>query len=214
MGELTGGATAALAVAAAAAAVDWWAVQRARRPLEHLAKPATLAALVLAAVALDPADPAQRAWFVAGLVASLAGDVLLMVDERRLGPVDTFTAGLGAFLLGHVAYIVGFAVHGYDVTPAVVLVVAPLAIGPRIVRGARPHGMALPVGLYIAVIAAMFASALASGSATAALGAALFVASDAMIGWSRFVRAFAGHRLAIIITYHVAQALLVVNLTT
>ncbi len=32
-----------------------------------------------------------------------------------------------------------------------------------------------------------------------------------MIGWSRFVRRHPAHDLAIIITYHVAQALLVIS---
>ena len=48
----------------------------------------------------------MRAWFVAALVLSLAGDVFLML------PKDLFVFGLGAFLLGHLAYIVGLHVDG------------------------------------------------------------------------------------------------------
>ena len=64
--------------------------------------------LIACALALDPDDPAVRAWFVAALVLSLAGDVFLML------PQDLFVFGLGSFLLGHIAYIVGMHVDGVD----------------------------------------------------------------------------------------------------
>ena len=50
----------------------------------------------------------MRAWFVAALVLSLVGDVFLML------PQDLFVFGLGSFLLGHIAYIVGMHVDGVD----------------------------------------------------------------------------------------------------
>jgi uncharacterized membrane protein YhhN len=39
----------------------------------------------------------------------------------------------------------------------------------------------------------------------AAIGAVLFYISDALIGWSRFVKDFAQSRLAIMVTYHLGQ---------
>jgi uncharacterized membrane protein YhhN len=48
----------------------------------------------------------------------------------------------------------------------------------------------------------------------AAAGAAAFYCSDALIAWNRFVREQRHGRLAIITTYHVAQALLVASLVT
>jgi hypothetical protein len=60
----------------------------------------------------------------------------------------------------------------------------------------------------------MGACAFASGIALGAIGALLFMTSDALIGEERFVRHRAWQPLAIIVTYHVAQALLVVSLTT
>jgi hypothetical protein len=35
-----------------------------------------------------------------------------------------------------------------------------------------------------------------------------------MIGWSRFVNPFRHHHIAIIVTYHLAQAFLVVSIAT
>jgi hypothetical protein len=43
-------------------------------------------------------------------------------------------------------------------------------------------------------------------------GAALFFTSDALIAWDRFVSPRAWHGLAIIVTYHVAQAGLTLSL--
>src|SRR5688572_2292540 len=92
-----------LALAGVAAAVDWIAVARRPSGGEYLAKPAVLLLLIATAVALDPVDDAQRAWFVIALVLSLAGDILLLPKP------DAFVAGLAAFLLAHVGYVAGFA---------------------------------------------------------------------------------------------------------
>src|SRR5580692_2648877 len=70
-----------MAVAGAAALVDWVAVGTDRTRLEYAAKPAVVAALV-AAAALIPVDRTdlvdRRWWFVAALACCLVGDVLLM----------------------------------------------------------------------------------------------------------------------------------------
>ena len=42
--------------------------------------------------------------------------------------------------------------------------------------------------------------------------AVLFMASDSMIGWKRFVAEFRGADVAIIVTYHLGQVLLVLGL--
>ena len=104
---LTAGAWVALAAAGIFAVGDWVAVARERKTLEYACKPLTMVALIVAAIALEPVNSSQRAWFVAALVLSMLGDVFLMLPDRKLGPADTFTFGLGSFLLGHVAYVVG-----------------------------------------------------------------------------------------------------------
>lgn len=202
-----------IAAAALIAVVDWVAVARRPSAIETVAKPLVLVALIVAALVLDPTDDAMRAWFVVALVLSLAGDVFL------LPRVDRFVAGLGAFLLAHLAYVVGFAVGGVTVAVmpvaalAVALVAAPL--GQRLVAGARASGQGAVVGpviAYVTVISLMVVAAVASGNVVAMAGALAFMASDAVIGWSRFVRPFVGAPLVIMTTYHVGQALLVVSL--
>jgi uncharacterized membrane protein YhhN len=211
--RVTGWSWAFLGAAAVLAAGDWAAVARGSRRLEYACKPGTLLLLIAVAEAVDPASGAERAWFVAALGLSLAGDVLLML------PVDLFTGGLASFLLAHIAYVAGFRARGSSLVALAVafVAVAALAIVPaaRIITALRRsnHGdMVAPVAAYIAVISVMGASAIASGSALAGAGATLFMVSDTLIAWDRFVRRFRGARLAVIVTYHVGQAGLVVSL--
>jgi uncharacterized membrane protein YhhN len=209
---VTGGTFLLLTLALVVAVGDWVAVRHEHRPLEYLCKPLTLVALTGAALALDPHDSAMRAWFVVALVASLVGDVFLML------PGDLFVAGLGSFLVAHLAYVVGFLTDGIDPLPllAGLLVAAGalVALGTPLLRGARRRepALVLPVLAYMAVISAMLVAAAGTGRWVAAAGAGLFYASDAMIGLGRFVRSWAWAPLAIIVTYHVGQALLVLSL--
>lgn len=206
----------ALGVAGIAAVANWWSRWRVHRPTERWSKPLTLVALIGVAIAIEPADPAVRWWFVAALVLSLAGDVFLLGDDRW------FVAGLAAFLAGHVAYVVGFAVAGFDVVArwwligvaaAGVAAVVVLA-GRRIVAGAAARDPALraPVVAYLTVISVMLLAAAGAGNAWAVAGAALFVASDTILGWRQFVASRPWMPPAIMITYHLAQAALVASL--
>ncbi|MEY2407115.1 MAG: hypothetical protein QOG39_2031, partial [Acidimicrobiaceae bacterium] len=128
-------------------------------------------------------------------------------------------AGLGAFLVGHVCYVVGLwldppgALALVVAAVVVVAVVAPVAV--RIVRALRAgddREFAPPVMAYIGVITVMVVSAIASGNVAAGIGAALFASSDTMIAWDRFVRSFAVAPVAIMVTYHLGQGLLVLSL--
>lgn len=192
---------------------DWLAVSHRNAPLEYLCKPLTTGLLVGVALALDPSDPAVRAWFVAALVLSLLGDVLLMV------PRNLFVFGLAAFLLGHVAYVAGMHVDGVEALRFFVgIVLAALAmalVGTLILRGVRAGpdpALAGPVVAYMVVISAMVASAIGVGRPLLVLGAVSFYASDALIAWNRFVRELAHAPVAIMVTYHLAQACLVLSL--
>ena len=202
-----------LAMALVAAVVDWVAVVDDDRKLEYLCKPLTVVLLILAALAIDPDSQNTRTWFVSALVFSLAGDVFLMLKER-----DLFVPGLAAFLLAHLAYVGGFITGGVDALRLVLGVVLAgadvVAVGTRIVNAAHEKApeLVVPVVAYMGVISAMLVFAVGSGNGAALLGALLFFASDAMIGWNRFVRELRWAPLAIMVTYHLAQAALVWSL--
>jgi uncharacterized membrane protein YhhN len=201
-----------LGVTLVAAAIDWVAVAHEHKPVEYLFKPLTLVALAATALSLDPADSTVRAWFVGALVLSLAGDVFLMLPGER------FVPGLGSFLLAHLAYIGGLVAVGLHpagvVAGLVVVGVAYAVVGTRIVAGvsAAEPALVVPVTAYMGVISAMVVCALGTGDALAAAGAVLFYASDALIGWGRFVREHARGRQAVMVTYHLGQVLLVLSL--
>jgi uncharacterized membrane protein YhhN len=207
-----------LVVAALVVAVgDWVAVARGRRSAEYLLKPLTLVGLIAAAIAFRGGEPSARWILVLGALGlSLAGDVFLML------PRDLFLAGLGAFLLAHVAYVFAFntspppmpltAIAGAGVT------VAAAAYYLRL-RPGMGSSMALPAAVYAVAIGAMLTSAIVTAGradwsvtqSSLAIGAAgLFVLSDGLIGWNRFVRPVS--RVAIMVTYHLAQAALVLAL--
>ena len=208
-----------LLVAIGAAVTDWVSVAGGWQRLELVAKPAVMVALLGLAVALVPgssASDAARPWFVAALALSLVGDVLLML------PRDRFVGGIVAFLLAHVAYIVGLGlivmtaefvaigvVVGLVVVGSTVFLVAWPVV--KAVHSGHPRLVA-PVVAYLAVISTMVVVACATGRPLAIAGAFLFYASDAVLAWDRFVTPKRWGRVATHVTYHTGQALLVLSL--
>jgi len=208
---LTSTAWALLAAAALFALADWWGVATARRRVVWVAKPAATALVLGVAAALMPEHEAMRGWFVAGFALCLAGDVLLMLPRER------FVAGLASFLLGHLAFIVGFASggleHGWALVPAALLVAGVVAWqGPPILRGAG--ALAGPVVAYLVVISAMLLVAWWYGRPWGMAGASLFVASDTVLGRRAFVDGgdARGSAVAVMVTYHLALTGLVLVL--
>jgi uncharacterized membrane protein YhhN len=202
-----------LACAFGFAAVDWYAVARWRRRLEYVCKPAATLAFLATAVALDPIHPTTRVWFCVALGFCALGDVLLML------PRDEFVPGLASFLVAQLCITVGNALV---VTSWLALIVAAVVVSfvavPLAVRylGAIARrdtdGLVLPVLAYIGAITAMVVTAAASGVVLATVGAALFFASDALIAETRFVGPRAGAPVAVMVTYHLALAALVLSL--
>ena len=195
------------------AAIDWVAVRHGHQAMLYVCKPLTLVLLTATALALDPDDPTVRTWFVVGLVMSLAGDVFLML------PGDLFVPGLGSFLLAHVAYVVGLMLSGLEpvgvLVGLVVVAVAFVLVGARIVAGVRrdrARACGPPVLAYMGVISAMLVCAFGTPTPLAIAGAGLFYASDALIGWGRFVESRPWGDLAVMVTYHLGQVLLVLFL--
>jgi uncharacterized membrane protein YhhN len=209
---MNGMAWAFAAVAAVAMVANWVSRAYDHRPTELWSKPLALVALTGVAVTLDPSDPTVRAWFVVALVFSLAGDVLLLDDDR-------FVFGLAAFLLGHLAYTTGFIAAddwrwwAFAIALAAMTALAA-TIGRRIVAAARRDDPALGAAVvaYLVIISSMAVSAAAAGNAWAIGGAVLFVMSDTILGWRRFVGSKAWMPVTIMVTYHLGQVGLIASL--
>ena len=207
-----------LVLTALVAAGDWVAVGRRLFRIEFVLKPLTLAVLVGAAASaqLGPA----KWWVVAGLAFGLCGDVGLMLSKDDAGSPDApFVLGLSSFLVGHVCYVVGFARHGlhslYLLAGALVVIgVATLTL-PQVLRGAKAQGgneLRAVVGGYTVVLAAMTTLAVGTSAIATAAGGVLFLVSDTLIGIERFVSRSRVGPLMIIVTYHLAQLLIVIGL--
>ena len=201
----------ALAFAGAAGAMlaDWWAVVRPADRVEAVAKPLVMVALIGAVLASDVVTAGSGRAVLVALVLAGLGDLLLLPQ------VDRFVPGLLAFVGTHLGYLVAFVAAG--VTPALLVVgalistLATVGIGRAIVAGATRRDLRLgrAVVFYIVVLSAMWTAAIAVGDVLAIIGATLFVASDAVLGWNRFVAGLSSGRLLTHVPYHVGQALLV-----
>ena len=203
------------------ALLNWAAVARGMKRLEYVCKPATLTLFIIAALML--ADRVGwtwvATWFVPALVLSLLGDILLMLPGDRW-----FLPGLVAFLLGHIAYIVGF---NATLPPPAAFVLLPFlalfdwVILRKLVGGVEASGvpeMRLPVILYAVVLTVMAFSGLATwfrpawgwdARMAASMGGVLFLASDVILAWCRYVRRSRVLSVAVMVSYHLAQLSLV-----
>jgi uncharacterized membrane protein YhhN len=205
-----------LILAAVAAVGDWVAVGKRYFRLEFLLKPLTLALLVVAATTAD-LGPGQ-AFVVGALILGLLGDIGLMLS-RGPDADPPFVLGLAAFLIGHLFYLVAFSRHGLHWLFAIagLLVVggvAALTLAP-VLRGVGERAgqeLAVVVGGYSAVLGAMAVLAVATGSVTTAIGGLLFLVSDVALARDRFVQPLVRGPLLVIVTYHLAQLLIVIGL--
>lgn len=150
-----------------------------------------------------------RRWICIGLVFSLAGDILLD------WPGDLFVFGLGAFLIGHLAYLRAYVSDSrLPALPALLLALIAGGAMFAILASSGLGELLIPVACYATAISLMLWRALSRighpdlqpGSTwLAAVGAALFVLSDSLIGIDRFVTSFDAAPYAIILTYWLGQ---------
>lgn len=203
-----------LAAVAVAAPLDWWAVAVRGRRREWVLKPLVLVLLGVAAWAMGASESTAGWWLLAALGLSLAGDVALLSDSE-----PRFIVGLGSFLAAHVALVVAFSHLGMPRADlglvGLALVVTMVAVvGRRVVPATRAAGGAVLAGAvaaYMGVIGAMVVAAWATGHLLVALGATVFMVSDAVLALDRFVRARRFGPLTVIVTYHLGQVLIVLG---
>lgn len=183
----------------------------------YLCKPLTTAILLLlAAFSISAHGPRYQAAIVVGLGCSLVGDVLLML------PQDRFVPGLAAFLLAHLAYLAAFT-YGLPIGAFPILLVPLLAVLIPLV-GLLWSGLGqyrVPVLIYTTAILLMAWQAWArrwalpgAGTTLAALGATLFIASDAALAFNRFRHPFRSAQVLVMTTYVAAQAMIALSVGT
>jgi uncharacterized membrane protein YhhN len=186
---------------AVALAVHLWGDARGRALPRALGKAlASAGFLLLAGLCLVP--DGHGLLVLAALALSAAGDLCLLGRRQAV-----FLAGVGAFLLAHLAYAAAFAPRSHPWPAAAAGLVV---LGVLVVRWLWPHlgPLRLPVIAYAAAITAMLVLALGVGDPRVRLGAALFYLSDLTVARDRFVAPGRWNALLGLPLYYAAQLLL------
>lgn len=188
-------ATGTTLVCAATCVALVWNLRRGHWRVAAACKLAASAAMIATALALGAPSHIYGQWVVAGLVLSAVGDALLLSDRERW-----FLAGLGSFLLAHVAYATAFVLQPLSANAgwfALAVMGMVVLITWRWLRQHLRGTMRPAVAAYLGVIGVMVAMAVASaavpgarpGAMLAAVSAVAFAASDVAVARERFVAA-------------------------
>jgi len=167
------------------------------KALKWIAKPAASALFVLLALYYGALATAFGKAVLAGLVCCAIGDVLLIARRKVM-----FLAGMGAFALGHLAYIAAFISTDLVWSAQAALSSAIIIFSAAaVLRWLWPRlgEFRLPVAAYTLIIAVMAAASMAIGALPAgagpewrlAAGAIIFAVSDVAVARDQFVE----HRL-------------------
>ncbi len=175
--------------------------------LEMISKPVATTAIGALAVLRSEGSEGRT---TAAVIAAVVGFVLCLFGDVALLPVvDRFVVGLGAFLAGHVAFVVMFIALGLDrwwLGAIIGLAILALFryVGVPVIAGASQKDSALraPVVGYFVVISAMAIVGWSTAMPAALVGCALFVVSDSILGWRTFVESKPWMPLAVMVTYH------------
>jgi len=198
------------------AALESLALWKKLDKLEYMAKPAVMICLFMW-LYLSTGMQGLMLWFGIGILFSLAGDVLLMISLDRM-----FVFGLIAFLLAHIAYLVGFQNELMEITAWSVMLIVLLAINGvrlirRIVSSIKAKGqmrLVYPVILYAVVITVMLYAAMTTisnpdwttrAAFLVSAGAFLFYISDLILAWNKFLSPIKNGRILNIAAYHLGQ---------
>jgi uncharacterized membrane protein YhhN len=193
-----------------------------KRSIVYILKPLTVFLIILLAYhrALHPGSVYSAA-ILAGLAASLVGDVFLML------PKDYFLAGLVSFLCAHLLYILAFISRGISggtsggvypksIVVLVLLVSYGAALYAYLYR--RLGALRIPVAVYVIVILVMVWLAISGWlhgvhprSGFAAAGALAFMLSDSILAVDRFRRGPAYTKAIVMASYFTAQTLIALS---
>lgn len=145
------------------------------------------------------------------------------------GTCGNFLAQMGAFAAGHVFYIWFFVkryftkvehdrkltarAKGYLAMLGVCLAGLLTVVFTKIVPSAPAGVERIGVSVYAVIISTMLLTGMLQRSSLYALGAVLFVFSDFILAWNRFVEPVPGRDYLVLVTYFLAQWLLFVRST-
>lgn len=158
-------------------------------------------------------------FIVIALVFGFMGDVFLMWPQRK----NNFMLGLGAFLLGHLCYVLLFLQRISYVKDVpiwfylIIIIYASVAITVMKKLTEYLGDMRVPTYIYMAVILLMSFTSLARiwvvdmsiAFLLPFIGSLFFISSDSMLGFYTFKGKFKNGDIYIMITYVLAQVLII-----
>ncbi|MGB4960560.1 MAG: lysoplasmalogenase [Saprospiraceae bacterium] len=154
----------------------------------------------------------QSPLFILALIAALFGDIFLMFESE-----DFFLLGLGSFMAMQILYTLTFLpdrnTNIKENLPKIIGVLATAIVVLSFLWSTLGE-MLVPVAIYTAAICMMVTSALIRKNTLTwylpvVFGVILFLISDALIAFNKFGGSFAAAPYLIILTYMIAQYLIV-----
>ncbi len=183
-----------------------------KRELRYVAM-TTLVPLIIIYYILGASIENVNWLIVIGLLFGFLGDLILMFDKE-----DWFVFGLGAFLFGHVFYIIAFLLSIENIAAfplwGIFLIIPSIVVIIVVLRKTldKMGELKIPTLAYLFVIAFMgFCTILRAATFEGLsfwlvwLGAQLFIISDGMIAIKVFDEEFSHDEVYIKITYVLAQ---------
>lgn len=141
--------------------------------------------------------------FVLAFLFSCTGDAL--------GAYGSFFGQMGYFALAHILLIWAFAERRWKGRKTLVglAVTAALVFAFALVIPKVPEpGLQIGCGVYAVLITAMFGLSLMQRSPLFAIGAALFLISDMILSWNKFVGPVTAEKWLIMVPYYLGQLLI------
>lgn len=213
---------------AAAFLFDWAAIALEWKAIKPFSKPLAMGMVILWTVfSIEGGFSPVHGWLLAAQFFGLLGDIFLLLPEKA------FPAGLGAFLFGHFIYI-GLMISTLlrfiagsspapipwrDISLGLALWVGTLILIYHFLKSLsvqkrvsqwlwaaiQAYSWVLSALVSLALIASLQSSDPLLSRAALPLGAFLFLISDSMLTYNRFIQAFSRAQLWVRITYHLAQ---------
>lgn len=142
---------------------------------------------------------------ITGLFFCMLGDGLL----------SHFIIGLSAFLIGHLFYTAAF-ITKWKFSWVRLCTIIPFLIYAgimanqlvRAMQNTDNKGLIIPVMIYLLIILSMGWFSIMSGNIWSMIGSTLFIISDSILAWNKFVSEVTYSGVMIMLTYYTAQFLI------
>lgn len=181
-----------------------------RHPAFFILKPLTTLLILGAALCAEAVDPAYRQWIVVGLLFSMLGDIALMFAGNL-----AFMAGLGSFLIAHCLFVWALLLGPVPNPPWISWLPLVTGVGFLVWLLPKTGSLKLPVLVYVAALGAMSLAASARfalredlSGLLAAVGAVVFLLSDAALAACQFNGPYRRAQALILSTYFLAIGLI------